>query len=109
MGGAGTCFKIKIVMSCEPGRKAPYSQDLRYKMVWQRLAMELPFRTIAKNLNVSVGTVHNILKLFKRSGCVEPKIADLASTRVLSQDVELVVISFIMENPCSYLSEICKV
>ena len=51
-------------MSAEPGRKAHYSSDLRWRMVWQRLAMDLPFYKIARNLNVATGTVHNVFKLF---------------------------------------------
>ena len=28
-------------MSAEPGRKAPYSNDIRWHVVWQRIGMEL--------------------------------------------------------------------
>ena len=38
----------KFEMSAEPGRKAPYSADLRWRVVWQRI--ELTFREIANNL-----------------------------------------------------------
>ena len=94
-------------MSCEPGRKAAYSADLRYRMVWQRVAMELPFKTIACNLSVSVGTVHNICKRFEQTGCVDSRKPDRVNTRVLSQHDELMIIGLLMDNPSLYLGEIC--
>ena len=30
-------------LSAEPGRKAPYSNDLRWHIVWQKAGMELSF------------------------------------------------------------------
>ena len=54
--------------SAEPGRKAPYSVDLRWRIVWQRIGMDFEFRKIANNLNVSLGTVHNIYKQFSLTG-----------------------------------------
>lgn len=95
-------------MSCEPGRKVAYSPDLRNRMIWQRIAMELPFRTIAQNLSVSVGTVHNVFKLFEQTGSVDPSKPDRANTRVLSQYDELLVIGLLLENPSLYLGEICR-
>ena len=97
----------KLEMSCEPGRKAAYSADLRYRMVWQRVAMELPFKTIACNLSVSIGTVHNICKRFEQTGCVDSCKPDRANTRVLSQYDELLIIGLLMDNPSLYLGEIC--
>ena len=54
--------------------------------------MELPFRAIARNLSVSVGTVYYICKLFEQTGSVDPSKPDRNSTRVLSPYNELVVI-----------------
>ena len=36
-----TSCRGNFEMSCEPGRKSAYSSDLRYRMVWQRIAMKL--------------------------------------------------------------------
>ena len=96
----------KFKMSCEPGRKAAYSVDLRYRMVWQQVAMELPFK-IAKNLSVSIGTVHNICRRFESTGCVDTYKPDCTNTRVLSQH-ELLIIGLVMDNPSLYLGEICS-
>ena len=62
-------------MSAEPTRTAPYANDLRWRVIWQRIALDLPFRTIAKNLCKAVGTVHNIFKRFRATGEVDPKPA----------------------------------
>ena len=53
---------INAMMSAEPGRKAPYSKDIVWRVVRQRIAMELPFRKMVRNLNLSLDTVHNIYK-----------------------------------------------
>ena len=59
-------------MSAEPGRKAPYSADIRWRVVWQRIGMDFSFRSIAKHLCISVGTVSNHLKRFEETGDVLP-------------------------------------
>ena len=72
-------------MSNEPGRKAPYSSDLRWRVVWQRIGMELAFRKIADNLCLSLGTVHNHFKRFQLTGEVAPaNVSSRESTRALS-------------------------
>ena len=63
----------EIMTSDEPGRKLAYSDDIRWHIVWQKIGMELPYRTIASNLNVSLGTVHNIYQRYVDTGIVTPK------------------------------------
>ena len=91
----------KFKMSCEPGRKAAYSSDLRYRMVWWRIA-------ITRNLSVSTATVHNICKRFELTGCVDPHKLDRANARVFSLYVEMLIIGLLMDNPSLYLGEICS-
>jgi transposase len=95
-------------MSAEPGRKAPYSVDLRHRMIWQKIGMGLTFRGVARYLNVSLGTVHNVLRLFEATGKVDPKHPDRTSTRKLSSNEELIVVGLILDNPGLYLGEICQ-
>ena len=47
-----------ITMSAEPGRKKGYSDDLRWRMVYQRIGMNLDYKIIASHLNVATSTVH---------------------------------------------------
>ena len=94
--------------SAEPRRKAPYAADLRWRMVWQRIGMELPYRTIAKNLNVALGTVYHINRLFLDTGDVLAKPApQRRALRTLNHSDELFIIGLIIDSPSLYLSELC--
>ena len=85
------------MMSAESGRKAPYSKDIAWRVVWQRIAMELPFRKIAKNLNLSLGTVHNMYKRFEQTGDVQRnKPLRREYLRALNGQQELLLISLIL-------------
>ena len=72
--------------SAEPFRRAPYSCDLRWRVVWQRIAMELPYRKIASNLNIAFGTAVNIYCRFSTTGKIEHS----------------------KDKPSLYLSEMCQ-
>lgn len=77
--------------------------------MWQRIGMQLPYRSIASNLNVSLGTVHNILKLFTNTGYVDPKKQPYRlHMRLLNEQDEIFVIGIVLENPSLYLSEACQ-
>ena len=99
--------ELQQVMSAEPGRTAPYANDLRWRVVWQHVALELPFRNIANNLSISVGTAYNIFKRFEDTGEVDPKPATKReSLRKLDSHHRLYVISLIMSSPDLHLSEL---
>ena len=96
-------------MSAEPGRKSAYSADLRWRVVWQRIAMELSFRRIALNLNISCSTAQTTLKLFEQTGEVSPRgQPSRKETRCLSDADELHIVGLVLENPSMYLQEICQ-
>ena len=42
-----------MALSAEPGRKRAYDRDLRWRIVYQRIAMNLKFVEIATNLNIA--------------------------------------------------------
>ena len=95
--------------SAEPGRKAPYSADLRWRVVWQRLGMELSFREIAFRLCIAPSTACEIFKRFESTGDVQPSSQPRRpSLHKLSESEERLIISLIMESPTLYLYEICK-
>ena len=95
-------------MSAEPGRKAPYSDDIRWRVVWQKIGMGLKFRTIARNLSVSSGTVHNHFKRFEEIGVVTAASkASREHLRALNGEQELLLVGLIYDNPALYLSEVC--
>ena len=95
--------EIRVIMSAELGRKAPYSSDLRWRVVWQRIGMELTFREIANNLCLSLGTVHNHFKRFQMTCEVAPTVSNRDSTRKLSQHDELIIIGLLLDDPSLYI------
>ena len=58
--------------TAEPGRKTPYSKDLRWRIIYKRIGMKKKLIDIAANLNVSVSTVQRIVKLFLRTRDISP-------------------------------------
>ena len=60
--------------TCEPKRTKAYSEDLRWRMVWQREVLGKNYQEIASNLNVDSSTVWRITKLFKEQGDVSKKV-----------------------------------
>lgn len=95
--------------SAEPCRKAPYSLDLQWRVIWQRIGMELSYRKIAANLSISVGTAYNVFKVFYHSGDVNPKKQpERKGQRILNHYDEMFVIGLIIDSPSTYLSELCQ-
>ena len=96
-------------MSTEPARTVAYSCDLRWRLVWQHIGMGLSFRTIARNVNVSLGTVSNIISLFEHTGDVETKQPrPRPHLCKLDEGDELSIIGTVMQHPNMHLLEICK-
>ena len=95
-------------MSAEPSRKKSYSADLRWRIVYQRIAMNLPFYKIARNLNIAASTANRIYQLFEQTGGVDPvQRLERHEIRAVDMHTELHVIGFVIENPSVYLSEVC--
>ena len=95
-------------MSAEPSRKKAYSPDVRWRIVYQRIAMNLQFYKIARNLNIATSTAHRTYDLFEKTGgvdCVER--LERHEMRALDRQTELYVIGFVLDNPSVYLIEVC--
>ena len=59
--------------SCEPAHCSAYSNDLRWRMVWQTEALEHSNEQAAKNLGVDKSTVSQIQHKFLISDSIEKK------------------------------------
>ena len=71
--------------------------------------MGLSFRHIASRLNISVGTVFNIFKIFEQTGSVDPKKArNRPECCKLDGHHQLYIIGLVLDNPSMYLGEICS-
>ena len=88
--------------SAEPCRRGPYSADLRWRVVWQRIALDLRFEDIARNLNIAVGTAYNIFKLFQDTGEVDHKKPPKREHKLDSHH-ELYILGFIHHCNCQKL------
>lgn len=100
-----TKFKI---MSAEPGRKAPYSEDIRWRVVWQKIGMECTFRQISRNLSISIGTAYNHFQLFKDTGDVHALSCRTrrSTSRVVTNHEELIIVGLLLDDPSLYLREV---
>ena len=76
-GSCTICMRMRTIRremaSCEKGRTSAYSEDLRWRMVWQSQALSIPSATVAKNLGVDISTVKRTVSLFQRTGQVGKK------------------------------------
>ena len=100
---------LAMSQSAEPSRKKAYSNDLRWRIVYQRIAMNLSFQKVADNLNVSTSTAHRIFSRFMQTSQVDPATcSSREDLRKLDEQSELHVIGLVLEAPALYLGEVCK-
>ncbi len=96
-------------MSAEPSRKKAYGIDLRWRMVYQRIAMNLRLQKFARNLNVALSTVHRVCKQFKQTGSVVPRCrSERDELRKFDEHTELYIVGLVLPRPSMYLREICQ-
>ena len=93
--------------SCEPGRTSAYSEDLRWRMVWQREALEYTYNAITRNLGVDSSTVARTLELFNTSGSVSKRPYPKGRAfQKLTVPVQLLILHLAVQRPGIYLHEI---
>ena len=93
--------------SCEPLRTSAYSQDLRWRMVWQHLAMGYSYEHVALNLGVDRCTVSRVLQLFHNTGTVAKKSYPREKAfRKLTTPAQLLILNLLVQKPGVYLREI---
>ena len=93
--------------SYEPSRRGAYSDNLRWRMVWQREALGFTYDQIAANLGVDKSTVQRTVQLFLNTGsvCKRPYPKEKAF-RKLTQPAQLFILRLVVDNPGMYLDEI---
>ena len=82
-------------MSMEPGKKAPYSVDLRWRVVWKRLSKEISFKDIARSLEISASTAH--YEFMENGGVVPQK--NKGPSRKLNDYEEMFIIGLVLQTP----------
>lgn len=98
---------VLMAFSSEPTRSSAYDEDLRWKMVWQRVALGKKLTEVARNLCVGVSTVHRIVQQFETTGAVSKKPYSTAGRpSKLSTPIQLTLLHLVLEKPGIYLWEI---
>ena len=93
--------------SYEPERTSAYSEDLRWRMVWQREALQYGYDNIGSNLGVDRSTVIRTVALFRATGTVSKKeYPKERAARELTTPAQLFVLNLVVQRPGIYLHEI---
>lgn len=103
-------FKIiNMKLSAEPDRKSPYHADVCWRVIYQRIGMNLTYFEIASNLNIAVSTAYRIFRIFNLTGEVcRVTHQQRSATKKLNMQEELFVIGLVLNEPSMYLSEVCR-
>ena len=102
---ASIVLRACMVIMGEPGRTKAYHEDLRWRIIWQKITTNKTIREISADLCVASSTVWRILDRFDRTGCVTPNAAT-ARERALHEHDELLLVHMVCENPSVHLHEI---
>ncbi len=98
---------MATITSYERVRTKAYSEDLRWRIAYQRLALGYSLQRVAENLGVAVATVHRIETLFDETGSVEKRKYPVDhGTHKLTEDDELLVLGLVVDRQETYLHKI---
>ena len=93
--------------SCEPYRTSAYSEDLKWRIVWQSDALGHTSTQVAQNLGVDRSTVSRTLQLFHVTGSLSKKqYPKEKAFRKLTDPAKLLILYQILQNPGVNLMEI---
>ena len=94
-------------MSVEPRRSSAYSDDLRWRMVYQIEGLQLNYSTVAKNLNVDASTVKRVVGIFRATGNVKKKqYPKERRYRKITHILQFFILDLVLCKPGIYLWEI---
>lgn len=100
-----------MMASCEPSRTKAYSEDLRWRIVYQHYSLGKSQQNIAKCLNIDQSTVSRTLCLFHQTGTVTkrkyPSSHSIAHSKLAEVD-KLLILSLAIDKPGIYLEEMRK-
>ena len=97
--------------SVEPGRTKPYSEEIRWRIVWQREVLGYNLRKVAGNLGVAINTVWRITELFYNTGSVKKCSypVNRRPTKKLTDAVKLLILLTLVNRPNLYMREIISI
>ena len=98
---------MAIATSYERTRTNAYSEDLRWRIIYQQKALSYSLQRVAENLGVGVATAHRIETLFDETGSVSKrKYLDGHGTHKLTENDKVLILGLLVERPETYLHEI---
>lgn len=96
-----------MATTCEPSRSSAYSEDIRWRVVWQSEVLGCSLSEIAGNLNIDESTVRRVIHNFASTGNVSKKPYPIEKAfRVITKPVKLFIITLLLEKPGILLREI---
>ena len=98
-------YELTMASSYEPRRASAYSEDLRWRMIWQREVLGYQSSQIAVNLGVDCSTVWRTVKLFRETGDVHKRTPSTYPKR-LTPAAEFVIIFEVLKHPGLMLHEL---
>ena len=84
----------------------PYSNDLRWRIIWHHICLKKPAEDVAKALFVSERTVLRYAERFNATGQVEKAIRQNGCCSKLSNSDKHLLIDLILSNPGIFLREL---
>lgn len=104
---AGREFKFLIMTSCEKSRSSAYSEDLRWRIIWQRHGLGYTCQEVAKNLSIDKSTVSRVTRLFEATGDVKKRTyPSERAFRKITLPVQALIFQLVIEKPGIRLNEI---
>lgn len=93
--------------SCEPTRCSAYSEDLRWRIIWQSEALGYSNKQVANNIGVDKSTVSRIRQRWYTSGSLKKATYPKEKAyRKLTIPAQLLILHLVIEKPELFLHEI---
>jgi len=100
-------LSLAATASCEPYHSSAYSEDLRWRMVWQCEALGCTHARVDENFGVDRSMVSRTLQLFHTIGSICKKLYPKEKAfRKLTTPAQLLVLNLVVMKPGTYLQEI---
>ena len=93
--------------SSEPKRSSAYSDDVIWRIIWQKEVLKLTDKEVAANLCISPSTVQRFVTVFKTTGRVSKRsYPSEQAHRSITKPAEVFIIDLLLGKPGIYLREV---
>ena len=92
--------------SMEPLRTSPYSNDIRWRIVYEKEGLGFSNLKVARNFHIDVSTVKRVINKFRSTGSVQKSTPCTRSSPKLTAVLQYYIMDLVITNPGIYLHEI---